>query len=380
MLRPPTKILSFSPGQLQTLLRCAAISRYGTKDKIPLVKEDLEHLVGELGELGDVPAEGFFVRVSNCSLKDADEGNQKPLYSLYDALLKIISSKRAVHSFLDLQLATDAVDHRIYFFPYFTGLDKLSEWRCFIFKGALVAMSQTRFYQNHHAGVQDGVLREMVRQARELWREIAPSVDFESQSTILDVYADIRRPGFQVKLIEMNPWGAHLGTGSLLFHWIDDKAILEPEGPPTGTTVLRLVRPRNESEGPAKYLSKVQVYEIGHGSIVKDELEVLRRRGLQWVLDPKETQRLMSLPVPGKETSEITVTREEALSRLRREFEVEPDTDGGGECGEDPGTEPGMKLHARFKRMQRVYVEEEGLGEDTLKEFVALTPAAQVRV
>lgn len=368
MLRPPTIILEFTPTQLQTLLRCAAISHYGAKEKVDLVKHDLEVLVQELGELENVPPEGFFVRVSNCSVKDADDGNQKPLYTLYSALLKIISSKRAVHSFLDLQTSNDTIDHKIFFFPYFTGLDKLSEWRCFIYQGSVVAMSQTRFYQNHHSGVKDSALRQMVRQARRLWEDIRPAVRFDS--TILDLYADVRESDFEVKLIEMNPWGAHLGTGSLLFHWIDDKDILEPEEV-TGKTVLRLVKPRGVSEGSPKYLSKTQVYEIGHGEIVEEEVEMLRKRGLICLLDPGKTRKLMSLPVPGKSSDEITCTREEALARLRNEFDVETerDSEGGGSI-----EERGMKLHARFKRMQKVYVEQEGLGEESLKEFVDLIP------
>ncbi|PVH78923.1 hypothetical protein DL98DRAFT_516419 [Cadophora sp. DSE1049] len=369
MLRRPSVVLQFSQEQLQVLLRAAAISRYGAKEKLGLISEDLERMASELGELGDVPAEGFFVRVSNCSLKDADDGNQKPLYTIYDALVKIISSKRAAHSFLDLQYETDTVDQKIFFFPYFAGLDKLSEWRCFVFKGEIVAISQTRFYQNHHAGVKDGALRELVRQARVLWVEIGTAFEFES--TILDLYADVRETGFEVKLIEMNPWGAYLGTGSLLFHWIDDRDILEPEIPLV-RTVLRLVQARSACSAPVKYLPKAQVNEIGHGHIIEDELKVLRKRKLEWILDPKETQRLMSLPVPGKMSSEITVTRAEALNRLRREYGVEEETD----CEEEEvqGSEGGVKLHARFKRMQRAFVAEEGFGEENLNEYVELIP------
>lgn len=369
MLRQPSIVLEFSPEQLQVLLCSAAISRYGAKERLDLVKDDLEKMATELGDLGDVPPEGFFVRVSNCSLKDADDGNQNPLYTVYEALVKIISSKRAVHSFLDLQHEIDMVDHMIFFFPYFTGLDKLSEWRCFVYKGEIVAISQTRFYQNHHGGVRDGALRELVRQAKRLWQEIGS--EFEFESTILDLYADVREEGFEVRLIEMNPWGPHLGTGSLLFHWIDDRDILEP-ATPTGRTVLRLVQARSASSGPVKYLPKAQVNEIGHGRIIEDEMKVLRQRNLEWLLDPKETQRLMSLPVPGKASREITVTRAEALNRLRREYGVEEETDCEGTRAQ--GAENGIKLHARFKRMQRTFAAEEGIGEGSLRECVELLP------
>jgi hypothetical protein len=385
LLRPPTVVLEFSPSQLQLMLTAAAVSDYGSKEKLHLVSKDLTRIANDLGDLGEVPESGFFVRVSNCSLKDADDGNQKPLFSIYDALVKIISSKRAVHSFLDLQNEPDTVDHKIFFLPYFDGLDKLSEWRCFIFKGNVVAMSQTRFYRNHHKDVKDGALRELVRQARQLWVEIAPAFEFES--TILDLYADVRELGFQVKLIELNPWGPHLGTGSLLFHWIDDKDILEPEIY-SGKTILRLVRPRGRNEVPEKYLAKATVNEIGHANIIPDELRVLKQRGLQWTLHPKETQKLMSLPVPGKEGHEITVSRKEALKVFKREFDVgaesgtkirkkpDPKTESGGEkLGTGQGR--GMALHARFKRMQKAFVEDEESNgrviEGELKEFVELT-------
>ena len=209
--------------------------------------------------------------------------------------------------------------------------------------------------------MRDGALRELVRQARSLWDEIGS--EFEFDNTILDLYADVREEGFDVKLIEKNPWGAHLGTGSLLFHWIDDRNILEPEVP-TGRTVLRLVQARSASSVPVKYLPKAQVNEIGHGRIIEDELKVLRQRNLEWLLVPKETQRLMSLPVPGKASREITVTRAEALNRLRREYGVEEETDCKGSKVQD--AENGIKLHARFKRMQRAFVAEEGIVEESL--------------
>lgn len=238
-----------------------------------------------------------------------------------------------------------------------------------MYKGEISAISQTRFYQNHHAGVSDGALRELVGQARRLWEGIGK--EFEFESTILDLYADVREEGLEVRLIEMNPWGAHLGTGSLLFHWIDDRDILEPDVP-TGRTVLRLVQARSASSGPVKYLPKAQVNEIGHGKIIEDELKVLRRRKLEWLLDPKETQRLMSLPVPGKTSSEITATRAEALNRLRRDHGVEEEIDS--EAGCDQRTENGIKLHAKFKRMQRAFAAEEGIGEESLSEYVELLP------
>mgnify|MGYP001326482380 CR=1 FL=1 len=44
MLRQPSVILEFSPEHLEVLLRSAAISRYGAKENLDLVKEDLKKM------------------------------------------------------------------------------------------------------------------------------------------------------------------------------------------------------------------------------------------------------------------------------------------------------------------------------------------------
>lgn len=122
-------------------------------------------------------------------------------------------------------------------------------------------------------------------------------------------------------------------------------------------------------------MPKSEVCDIGHGTIIRDELKVLRERGLEWVLDPQETQRLMSLPVPGQKPSDITATIEEALKRLRREHGVgdeDEDEDVGGEVAN--GGANMMKLHPRFRRMQKVYAEQEGLDVEVLLEYVELLP------
>ncbi|KAK1471205.1 hypothetical protein CTAM01_16636 [Colletotrichum tamarilloi] len=148
-----------------------------------------------------------------------------------EAIVKLGSSKRTVQALLSLfyQLGQNGKfsDNQVYFFPYYTDLDRLSEWRCYVNEAHIVAISQSRFYQPNHAGIIDEMLGRLASQARHLWSRIASDLNFKS--CILDVYAEVLDPEFEIKLIGINPWGAHSGSGSLLFHWLDGAEILDPQ-------------------------------------------------------------------------------------------------------------------------------------------------------
>ncbi|KAI8235525.1 putative beta-glucosidase O [Colletotrichum sp. SAR 10_96] len=131
-------------------------------------------------------------------------------------------------------------------------------------------------------------------QVRRLWADMAPQLRFDS--CVLDVYAEVKSPGFVVNLVEINPWGAHAGSGNLLFHWLDDADILnragsEPE--PAPAVVIRLVE-----EGESPVLSRDEAYRIRRERIIKDELRCLRERGLKWVLGDDAHAKFMALPLP----------------------------------------------------------------------------------
>ncbi|KAK2751187.1 hypothetical protein CKAH01_06373 [Colletotrichum kahawae] len=118
-----------------------------------------------------------------------------------------------------------------------------------------------------------------------LWTEMSPELRFDS--CVLDVYAEVKKPGFFVNLIEINPWGAHAGFGSLLFHWLDDADILNPTGSePAPAVVIRL-----GEEGESPVPSRDEAYRIGRERIIEDELRCLRGRGLEWVLGASLVRR-----------------------------------------------------------------------------------------
>ncbi|EQB51035.1 hypothetical protein CGLO_09473 [Colletotrichum gloeosporioides Cg-14] len=84
--------------------------------------------------------QGYFVRMSHCSPKDVDAGTLRPVFTIKDALAKLVSS------------------NQLFFFPCHADLDRLSEWRCYINKNRVVTISQSKFYQCDHPGITDDAL------------------------------------------------------------------------------------------------------------------------------------------------------------------------------------------------------------------------------
>ncbi|KAI8302707.1 hypothetical protein K4K61_007745 [Colletotrichum sp. SAR11_59] len=83
-----------------------------------------------MGGFGKNPPQGYFVRMSHWSPKDADAGTLRPVPTIKDAFVKLVSSKRTVQALLNLYYEyqrADEVPDSLFFFPYHTDLDRLSE-------------------------------------------------------------------------------------------------------------------------------------------------------------------------------------------------------------------------------------------------------------
>ncbi|KAF5498483.1 hypothetical protein CGCF413_v007611 [Colletotrichum fructicola] len=211
--------------------------------------------------------------------------------------------------------ADEVPDGQLFFFPYHTDLDRLSEWRCYINKHRVVAISQSRFYHCNHPGITDDALRCLAMHVRRLWAEMAPQLRFDS--CVPDVYAEVKNPNFLVNLIEINSWGAHAGSGSLLFHWLDDADILNRMGSgPEPAVVIRLVE-----EGESPVLSRDEAYRIGRERIIEDELRCLRERGVEWILGDDAHAKFMELSLPAAYSR--PTTRKHGLEMFRRKRAVD---------------------------------------------------------
>lgn len=338
MLRPPLAIIDLHQELVEKLLRIAACCQYSALAA--------RRHADELAELADLatgfrplPActSGYFIRLSESSPKDVDNGDLRPVHSMAEAFQKLVCSKRAVQALLTVHHTRSDIDNSLYFFPFHEALDKLSEWRCFVHENRVVAISQSRFYQPYHSGVGDELLRGLVFRVRGLWRKIYHEVIFSSCT--LDVYAELHKPNRDVKLIEINPYFGDLGSGSLLFHWVDDEAILLSKNV-TNVTIVRLVD--SESETGKAPLGRAEAYEIGREGIIQDELEVLERRGLQWILKPEYHDRYMKLEVPAEQGG-MFVTRRAGLERF-------------GEAGLRESNTSKAVDHPRVRKLQEAYM------------------------
>ena len=218
---------------------------------------------------------------------------------------------------------------------------KLSEFRAYIFEGGVTAISQTAFYHSNHSGIMDYALISLAEKVRRLWNAISSELEFTSCA--LDIYAEVGEEDFEVRLIEINPWGAHLGSGSLLFHWLDDAHILSYQH----ETVVRIVE--DDREPPA--LTFDEICKIGRGTILYDELRHLRKKKLKWILENVYHKGFSKRKVKGNPMR--VATRADGLKWIRRLDKMER-----GEVIEG-GNEFKPKTHLKYRRLQEYSWEED---------------------
>ncbi|KAF7190584.1 hypothetical protein HII31_07743 [Pseudocercospora fuligena] len=343
MLHPPLLGFHLNHEIVTRLLEIAMKCQYSTQ-LAKAYRADIDHLEDRFPSL--IGSEtGYFVRLSESSPKDVDDGNLQPVHSVAGALQKLVCSKRAVQALLSIYQSDDrTTDNELYFFPYHAGLDRLSEWRCYIHNSEVVAISQSRFYQPYHEDVSDHALQNMVVQARRLWQEISTELPFTACA--LDIYAEVHKQDFAVSLIEINPYYPHVGSGSLLFHWLDDADILLAHEL-RNKTIVRLVSAEGSKTKP---LGRKEAYNIGREGIALDEIKVLRERGLHWILEPEHHHKFMALPVPGWRANMYLVTRQARLERFRVALE-------GGKQSEIADNAP--EDHPRFRWVQKEYLRQQ---------------------
>lgn len=351
MLYAPTLVLRLDDTVVKQLLEIAARCQYSV-EKAKKHTEELSRIAKNFPAL-PASQSGYFIRLSESSPKDVDDGDLLAVHTISEALQKLVCSKRSVQALLALHADGEAtIDNQLYFFPYHSSLDHLNEWRCYIHNDQVVAISQSRFYQPQHEGVTDDSLRRMTLQVRQLWEGIRSELNFTS--CVLDVYAEVHRPEFETKLIEINPYHAHVGSGSLLFHWIDDSEILLDSTNKNNSTVVRLVLPNGKDGEPP--LGRKEAYEIGRAGILQDEIEVLQKRGLEWILEPEHHKKFMQLPVPGQKAGDATTTRQAKLEKFCAAFVSRDNAEK--EKVEKAMREGQHTDHPRFRKLQKLYLEQ----------------------
>jgi hypothetical protein len=113
------------------------------------------------------------------------------------------------------------------------------EFRVFCYQGRVTAVSQDIWWED--LGWQDKYSSGFVEAITGLWAKIKCHLPFDSCTMdVLMTEPSSTRTEWGARVIEFNGFGAHLNTGSDLFHWVNDADILY--GKTAGVTV-RFVGP-----------------------------------------------------------------------------------------------------------------------------------------
>lgn len=223
------RTLTISASQQGRYFRPASEVAFQGVSASRLLKEEAQDLASELeASAGDelvAPAQGWFVRTSSCSPKDAfEDGGVGPHHSLLSVLLSLLASERIHKSMKDY--SSDAV---VYLIPFDETVTLDRELRVFVFEGNVAAMSQydifnpsifSRMSDEQQAKVARCVDSFCRDQLNPQWAAIGGIASY-----VMDVECvpqDDADGEWQIRLIELNSFGAELAAGSALFHWVHD--------------------------------------------------------------------------------------------------------------------------------------------------------------
>lgn len=104
MLHPPVAVHRLSKTEVVTLLEVASevqhdVTKAESTDRLQSLACRID---ANLDGFGKNSSQGYFVRMSHCSPKDADGGTLRPVFTIKDAIVKLVSSKRTVQALLNL--------------------------------------------------------------------------------------------------------------------------------------------------------------------------------------------------------------------------------------------------------------------------------------
>ena len=176
----------------------------------------------------------FFVRVDTCSLKDAIIG-KGPIQSVQDLWMRLATSARGMAGIRDLRLHDPSTPIYMYLFPWKDDIKTELEYRAYCSPptGKIAAISQYKWHAPwYHASAakhdQEAIANRLLENCQGLHQEImghpAMTEILRNRGFVFDVYED---PSVQeVRLIELNDFGAMSGCGACLFNWIQDARVM----------------------------------------------------------------------------------------------------------------------------------------------------------
>ena len=233
LVRQPELVLTISAEQQKKYFDtqlCKNIAFRGVRAKT-LLGDEAEDLAKELRKFSGLPlaplnSNGWFVRTSACSTKDSqDDGGAGPHGTLEDALLALFASERVHVSMKDY-----TKDVKVYLVPFDSDVTVARELRVFVHKHQVTAISQYDVFNDSiFSTMSDVQLAELANLVRIFHCENVKNSWTKSggiDSYVMDVEYDLDKG--DIRLIELNSFGAEMAAASALFHWVQDASEVTP--------------------------------------------------------------------------------------------------------------------------------------------------------
>ncbi len=158
---------------------------------------------------------GVFVKTSEKSAKN--DHDMKPLYTVNKVLSEITGSKEI----LKYSMGKKGYCKYLVLKNWEPNIKESNEFRVIIENNRILGISQQKWYLR--VGLTDALCLKIAKRIINWYNQI----ELPFNSAVLDVW--VSGTNFKVHLIECNPgycWG---GSGSSLFHWINDREILDSD-------------------------------------------------------------------------------------------------------------------------------------------------------
>lgn len=208
---------------------------------------DLEGVASRFAALM-VDGKAYFARLDACSPKDAPQG-VGPFTTGREVAIALASSPRCVSALQDaLSEAGETCDDdskvtSLVLVPWDSSITLENEFRVFISEKSVVAVSQYDWAHDHGWGTGDKEALLIKGTAAIVKRYDAERNRLPFSSCVMDVHLcmpDTEDGEVGVQVLEFDPFGPHMGSGSALFHWVRDFDQLHGN---TQRVVVRVVSP-----------------------------------------------------------------------------------------------------------------------------------------
>jgi hypothetical protein len=238
------KIQRLSPDLIQRL-QFAIHQVLETGIDVTMQSDDAKALVAPFQSILDEATAGFsepiFVRLGATSAKDsfakgAPTTKPGPLPADAELVLRrFLTSGRVVGRLLALADGLWASDpgEALIVQRWSPEIELQREIRVFCYAGKVTAISQDIWWEK--AGWRDRYSNGFAEAILNVWQNVRAHLPFETCTMDVLVTPPSNGESWTAKVIEFNGFGAHLNTGSDLFHWVKDEDILQ--GKTSGVTI-----------------------------------------------------------------------------------------------------------------------------------------------